>query len=149
MRHPRRCRERIHSSHAFYVSASGNFDRAMTLRPPSAYRPAPYQPRIVAVAGLVAAPILYACSMPLPWVGVVTGSGAYVIVDGFRQANWLLVLAVIVVGLVVRLYRAPPGGFIRFAFLLITFLVSRARASEYFDNAGGAESEPIKPYLGP
>ena len=121
----------------------------MTLSPPSAYRPAPYQPRMVALAGLVAAPILYAWSMPLQWVGVVTASGAYVIVDGLRQANWLLVIAAIVVGLAVRLYRAPPGGFIRFAFLLINLLVFLGLASEYFDNLGRAESEAIKPYLGP
>ncbi len=121
----------------------------MTLRPLSAYQPAPYQPRIVAVAGLVAAAVLCSCSMPLQWVGVVTATGAYMIVDGLRQANWLLIIAVIVIGLAVRLYRAPPGGFLRFAFLLINLLVLLGVCGEYFDNIGRAEGDAIKPYLGP
>lgn len=121
----------------------------MTLRPPSAYQPGPYQPRIVAVAGLVAAAVLYACSMPLQWVGVVTAHGAYVIVDGLRQANWLLLVAVAVIGLAVRLYRGPPGGFSRFAFLVINLLVLLGLCSEYFDNISRAEGNAVKPYLGP
>jgi hypothetical protein len=121
----------------------------MTLRALSAYQPAPYQPRIVAVAGLVVAAVLYACSMPLQWVGVVTVSGAYVIVDGLRQANWLLLIAVMVIGLAVCLYRVPPGGFSRFAFLVINLLVLLGLCSEYFDNISRAEGNAIKPYLGP
>ena len=48
------------------------------LRPLSAYQPPRYQPRIVAVAGFVSAAVLYACSMPLQWVGVRTASGRFV-----------------------------------------------------------------------
>jgi hypothetical protein len=121
----------------------------LTLRPLSAYQPPRYQPRIVAVTGFVAAAVFYACSMPLQWVGVVTATGAYVIVDGLRQANWLLLIAVIVIGLAVRLYRSPPGGVIRFVFLLVILLVLLGFCSEYFDNLGRAESNAIKPYLGP
>jgi hypothetical protein len=121
----------------------------LTLRPLSAYQPPRYQPRIVAVAGFVSAAVLYAFSMPLQWVGVVTATGAYVIVDGLRQANWLLLIALIVIGLAVRLYRAPPGGVIRFVFLLVILLVLLGFCSEYFDNLGRAESNAVKPYLGP
>ena len=119
------------------------------LRPLSAYQPPRYQPRIVAVAGFVSAAVLYACSMPLQWVGVITATGAYVIVDGLRQANWLLLIAVIVIGLAVRVYRAPPGGFIRFVFLLVILLVLLGFCSEYVDNLGRAESNAMQPYLGP
>ncbi len=121
----------------------------MALRPLSAYQTAAYRPRLLAVGGLVAVAILYASSMSLRWVGVVTPGGAYVIVDGLREANWLLAIAAIVLGLALRLYVAPPGGFIRFALLLVNFLVLLGLYIEYIDNLGRAESDTFTPYLGP
>jgi hypothetical protein len=121
----------------------------MALRPLSTYQAPPYRPRVAVIAALVAVAVLYAASMPLNWVGVVTSAGAYVIVTGFRQANWMLVVAAVVIAVAVRLSLAPPAGFLHFVFVALDFFVPLGLYIEYIDNLGRAEADTLKPYLGP
>src|SRR5579864_7463417 len=120
----------------------------MGLRPLTAYQTAPYRPRILAIAGFVIVAVMFACSMPLRWVGVITESGSYMIADGWSQASWLLVVGVLAIALAVRLYLAPPGGFIRFVLVLLNFLVVLGMYIEYINNLGRAESYTTDAYLG-
>ncbi|HVC41368.1 MAG TPA: hypothetical protein VND54_05265 [Candidatus Saccharimonadales bacterium] len=92
---------------------------------------------------------LYTVSMFLSWVGVFTQSGRYVIVDGLRQANWLLAVAAALVALAVRVSLAAPSGVVRFVFVVIDFVVLLGLYGEYIDNLGRAGSNSVKPYLGP
>jgi uncharacterized membrane protein len=121
----------------------------MALRPLTAYQPERYRPRIPVIAGLIVVAALYVGSMFLNWAGLVAVDGSYLIVTGFRQANWMLVVAVIVIVIAIRLSRTPPTGFLRFGFVALDFLVSVGLYIEYIDNLGRAEADTMKPYLGP
>jgi hypothetical protein len=121
----------------------------VTLKPLSAYQPGPYRPRRVAIAGLLAVAVLYTASMPLHWAGVVTATGGYQLVTGIEQANWMLVAAVVIAVAAVRLMREPPGGYLRFALLLLDFFVPLGMYIEYIDNVGRASADGFPPYLGP
>lgn len=121
----------------------------MPLKPVSTYEPPPYRPRVPVILGMVAVAALYAASMPLHWVGVVNTGGNYVIVTGIQQANWLVLVAAIMVGLAIRLSLAPPAGFVRFVFVALDFFIPLGLYIEYIDNLGRADSYTIKPYLGP
>jgi len=119
------------------------------LKPLSAYRSGPYRTRRVAITTLLIAALLYACSMPLQWVGVITATGSYVTVSGIDKASWMLGAAAIIVAVAVRLMVEPPGGYVRFALLLLDFFVSLGLYIAYIDNAGRAASDGFTPYLGP
>jgi hypothetical protein len=119
------------------------------LKPLSAYQSGPYRPRRVAITALLLVALLYTGSMPLHWVGVVTATGSYVIVSGIDKASWMLVAAAIAVAIAVRLMLAPPGGYIRFALLLLDFFVCLGLYIAYIDNQGRALSDIFTPYLGP
>jgi hypothetical protein len=121
----------------------------MPLTPLSEYQSLPYRPRIEVVVAFTVVVLLYTFSMFLNWAGVFTQSGSYVIVDGLRQANWLLIVAAILVALAVRISVAPPGGFVRSLFVALDFVVLLGLYGEYIDNLGRAESNNAKPYLGP
>ena len=121
----------------------------MPLKPIAAYQSERYVPKAPVIVAMAAVAILYAASMLLNWVGVVTPTGRYVIVNGLRQANWMLLVAAVVAAIAVRLSVAPPAGFIRFAFVALDFFVPLGLYIEYIDNLGRAESDTIKPYLGP
>lgn len=119
------------------------------LKPLSTYQSRPYRPRLVAILALLAVALLYACSMPLRWVGVVTATGSYAIVSGIDKASWMLVAAAVIVAVAARLTLAPPGGYLRFVLLLLDFLVSLGLYIAYIDNEGRAVSDSFTPYLGP
>ncbi|HEY8675480.1 MAG TPA: hypothetical protein VIO13_05880 [Candidatus Dormibacteraeota bacterium] len=119
------------------------------LKPLSTYQSRPYRPRRIAILELLAVSLLYACSMPLRWVGVVTATGSYVIVSGIDRASWMLVAAAVIVAIAVRLMLAPPGGYLRFVLLLLDFLVALGLYIAYVDNEGRAASDSFTPYLGP
>jgi hypothetical protein len=119
------------------------------LKPLSTYQSRPYRPRRLAILALLAVSLLYACSMPLRWVGVITATGTYVIVSGIDKASWMLVAAAVIVAIAVRLMLAPPGGYLRFALLLLDFLVALGLYIAYLDNEGRAASDSFTPYLGP
>lgn len=119
------------------------------LKPLSAYRSGPYRPRRVAITALMLVAVLYMGSMPLHWVGVVTATGSYVIVSGIDKASWVIVAAAIIVAIAVRLALAPPGGYLRFALLLLDFFVCLGLYIAYIDNQGRALSDTFTPYLGP
>jgi hypothetical protein len=119
------------------------------LKPLSTYQSRPYRPRRVAILALLAVALLYACSMPLRWVGVVTATGSYVIVPGIDKASWMLAAAAVIVAVATRLTLAPPGGYLRFVLLLLDFLVSLGLYIAYIDNEGRAVSDSFTPYLGP
>ena len=121
----------------------------MTLRPLSEYQPAPYRPNWLAIGGLLVAAASYIISMPLHWAGVVSPLGRYLMVTGIEQANWMIVAAVAVVAIAVRLMLQPPGGYIRFSFVFLDFLISFGLYAEYIDNDGRAETDGFTPYLGP
>jgi hypothetical protein len=124
-------------------------DSDLMLKPLSTYQPRPYRPRLVAIIALLAVALLYACAMPLHWVGVVTATGSYVIVSGIDKASWMLLAAAVIVAIAVRLMLAPPGGYVRFAMLLLDFFVSLGLYIAYIDNQGRAVSDSFTPYLGP
>jgi hypothetical protein len=124
-------------------------ESGVTLKPLSEYQLGPYRPRRVATGGLFAVAVLYAVSMPLHWVGVVTATGSYQIVSGIEQANWALVVAAIIVAIAVRLLRQPPGGYLRFLLLLLDFFVPLGMYIEYIDNDARASADGLPPYLGP
>lgn len=124
-------------------------DGSMSLQPLSSYQPTPYRPKWFAIGGLLVAALSYLVSMPLHWVGVLTPLGAYVIVSGIEQANWMIVAAVAIIAIVVRLIREPPGSYIRFFFVFLDFFISLGLYIEYIDNVGRAESDGFNPYLGP
>ena len=88
-------------------------------------------------------------SVLLNWVGVITPSGRYVIARGIQQANWMLLVAVVVAALAIRLALAPPRAFTRFVFVALDFFVPLGMYIEYIDNLGRAESFTVAPYLGP
>jgi hypothetical protein len=119
------------------------------LKPLSTYQSRPYRPRLVAILALLAVALLYACSMPLRWVGVVTATGSYVIVSGIDKASWMLVAAAVIVAVAARLTFAAPGGYLRFVLLLLDFLVALGLYIAYIDNEGRAVSDSFTPYLGP
>jgi hypothetical protein len=119
------------------------------LKPLSVYQSGRYRPPRVAITALVLTALLYMGSMPLHWVGVVTTTGSYVIVSGIDKASWMLVAAAITVGIAVRLVLAPPGGYLRFALLLLDFCVCLGLYIAYIDNQGRAASDTFMPYLGP
>jgi hypothetical protein len=119
------------------------------LKPIAEYQPERYLPKTLVIVAMVAVAILYAASMLLNWVGVVTPTGGYVIVNGLHQANWMLLVAAVVAAIAARLSVAPPAGFIRFVFVALDFFVPLGLYIEYIDNLGRAESDTIKPYLGP
>jgi hypothetical protein len=121
----------------------------MSLKPLSSFQAQPYRPRTTVVAGLAVVAALYTGSMFLNWVGVITAGGSYVIVKGIQQANWILVVAAILVGLTVRVSRVPPDGIMRFLFVALDFFVPLGLYIEYIDNLGRAESYTTTPYLGP
>jgi hypothetical protein len=121
----------------------------LMLQPLSTYQSGPYRPRLITILALLTVPLLYICSMPLRWVGVVTDTGSYVIVSGIDKASWLLVAAAAIVAVAVRLMLAPPGGYLRFALLLLDFLVALGLYIAYIDNQGRAASDSFNPYLGP
>jgi hypothetical protein len=119
------------------------------LKPLSAYQSRPYRPPLLVILALLTVSLLYACSMPLRWVGVVTATGSYVIVSGIDKASWLLVAAAAIVAVALRLILAPPGGYLRFVLLLLDFLVALGLYIAYIDNEGRAASDSFSPYLGP
>jgi hypothetical protein len=119
------------------------------LKPLSAYQAGPYRPRRLAIVALLLVAFLYVGSMPLHWVGVVTAYGSYVIVSGIDKASWMVIAAAIIVAIAVRLMLAPPGGYLRFALLLLDFFVCLGLYIAYIDNEGRALSDTFKPYLGP
>jgi fatty acid desaturase len=119
------------------------------LKPLAAYQSGPYRPRRVAITALLLVAVLYLGSMPLHWVGVVTATGSYVIVSGIDKASWVVVAAAIVVAIAVRIMLAPPGGYMRFALLLLNFWVCLGLYIAYIDNQGRALSDTFTPYLGP
>jgi hypothetical protein len=119
------------------------------LKPLSAYQSGPYRPRRAAITALLLVALLYVGSMPLHWVGVVTATGTYVIVSGIDRASWILVAAAIIVAIAVRLMLAPPGGYLRFALLLLDFFICLGLHIAYIDNQGRAASDIRTPYLGP
>jgi hypothetical protein len=121
----------------------------VTLQPLSAYEGPPYRPKRMAIGALFGVAVAFAGAMFLPWVGVVSVTGAYEKADGIERANWLLLIAVIIVLVAVRLVREPPGGFIRFVLVAIDFFVTLGMYIEYIDNLGRAESLTVPPYLGP
>jgi hypothetical protein len=61
----------------------------------------------------------------------------------------MLLVAAVVAAIAARLSVAPPAGFIRFVFVALDFFVPLGLYIEYIDNLGRAESDTIKPYLGP
>jgi hypothetical protein len=124
-------------------------EACLVLKPLSAYRSGPYRPPLAAIASLLLAAVLYTGSMPLHWVGVVSATGSYVIVSGIDKASWVVAAASIIVALAVRLILAPPGGYIRFALLLLNFWVCLGLYIAYIDNQGRALSDTFTPYLGP
>ena len=121
----------------------------MPLTPLSEYQSLPYRPRIAVVVAFAGVAVLYTVSMFLNWAGVFTQGGTYLIVDGLRQANWLMVVAAVVVALAVRVSLAPPAGFVRFVFVALDFFVPLGLYGEYIDNLGRADSNNVRPYLGP
>ncbi len=121
----------------------------MALRPLSAYKVAPYRPRVLAITGLVAVAVLYVVSMPMQWVGVVDETGHYLHVTGLAMANWVIVAAVIVAAIAIRLVFAPPGGFLKFLLVFLDFYICIGLYIEYIDNVGRAEADQFTPYIGP
>jgi hypothetical protein len=121
----------------------------VTLRPLSEYQPGRYRPHWIAVAGLLGVAVLYAISMPLHWVGVVTATGGYQVVSGLEKANWMILVAVVIGAVAVRLLLRPPGGYLRFLLLLLDFFVPLGMYIEYIDNDARASADGIPPYLGP
>ena len=121
----------------------------MGLRPLSAYKVAPYRPRVLAILALGVVAVLYVASMPLLWVGVVDETGHYLHVTGIEKANWVLVAAAIVVAIAVRLIVAPPGGVLKFLLVFMDFYICVGLYIEYIDNVGRAEADQFTPYVGP
>lgn len=121
----------------------------MPLTPLSAYQPPPYRPKLPVVIALVLVAVVYAASMLLDWVGVITAAGSYVIVTGLHQANWMLLVAAILLAVALRLSVSPPSGYTRFLFVVLDFYVPLGLYIEYIDNLGRAESYTTTPYLGP
>jgi hypothetical protein len=115
----------------------------------SAYGYSPYRPRWLGIVALLATAAGYVCSMPLEWAGVITPSGAYAIVDGFRIANWVLGIAVVVLVVAVRLIFVPPGSYVRALTVALDVLTVFGVIIEYFDNLGRAESLTVAAYFGP
>src|SRR5579859_1181467 len=121
----------------------------MPLSPLSRFQPPPYRPKGLVIAGMLTVALLDTASMPLNWVGVITDGGSYVIANGFEQASWVLVVAVVVIALAVRLILGPPTGFIRCVFVGLDFLVPLGLYIEYVNNLARAESYTTAAYLGP
>jgi len=121
----------------------------MSLSPLSRYQPRPYRPKVPVIVALLTVALLDVASMFLNWVGVITDAGSYVIANGFEQASWVLVVAVVVIALGVRVIVGPPTGFVRCAFVGLDFLVPLGLYIEYVNNLGRAESYTTTPYLGP
>jgi hypothetical protein len=121
----------------------------MPLTPLSRYQPPPYRPKVLVVVALLTVALLYTASMFLNWVGVITDAGSYVIANGFEQASWVLVAAVVVIALAVRLIVGPPTAFVHCVFVGLDFLVGLGLYIEYVNNLGRAESFTTTPYLGP
>jgi hypothetical protein len=121
----------------------------MPLTPLSEYKAPPYQPKILVLGAFTLVALADGASVLLNWVGVITPSGRYVIARGIQQANWMLLVAVVVAALAIRLALAPPRAFTRFVFVALDFFVPLGMYIEYIDNLGRAESFTVAPYLGP
>jgi hypothetical protein len=119
------------------------------LTPLSAYEHPSYRPRWLGIAALLVTAVAYVCSMPLEWAGVITPSGAYSIVNGFRIANWVLGIAAVVLVVAVRLIFVPPGSYVRALTVALDVLAVFGVIIEYFDNLGRAESLTVAAYFGP
>lgn len=98
---------------------------------------------------LLAVSVLYVCSLPFGWVGVLVPGAGYEIVGGLRQASWLLVPAGLVAAIAVRLAAGPPGSFTRFLLGAVGFLATLGIFIEYVDNQARAAEAAETPYLGP
>ena len=151
----------------------------MPLTPLSAYQPPPYRPKLPVVIALVLVAVVYAASMLLDWVGRTKseprataaaraieravdatiaardaltpdlGGAATTIVNGLHQANWMLLVAAILLAVALRLSVSPPSGYTRFLFVVLDFYVPLGLYIEYIDNLGRAESYATTAYLGP
>ena len=121
----------------------------MPLRSLAEYQLERYRPKRLAIVMLTAAAVLYATSTLFNWVGVVTPTGRYVIVNGLEQASWMLFVALVLIAVAARLTVAPPAGFMRFLFVGLDFAVPLGLYIEYIDNLGRAESDGFNAYLGP
>ena len=120
----------------------------MSLSPLSRYQPPRYRPKVPVIVALLTVALLDVASIFLNWVGVITDAGSYVVANGFEQASWVLVVAVVVIALAVRLIVGPPTAFVRCVFVGLDFLVSLGLYIEYVNNLGRAESYTTPPYLG-
>lgn len=94
-------------------------DAAQRLRELFATWPSPpYRPPVVLVTALLAVVVLMAASMPLQWFHRYIPAHEFHIVHGYNGANWLLVVALLVLAAAVRVALRPPSGYVVFFFMM-------------------------------
>lgn len=109
---------------------------------------------VTLVVSLGLAALLFAGAMPLPWHHRLLESGGYTVVHGIEGDNWLIAAALVAVVLLVRVWREPPGFYIKWLTSIVAALAVLGIFIDYIDwNARTAQANQLgvqgTTYFGP
>ena len=111
---------------------------------PRVYR----RPRAL-LALLVLVPVLFAVAQPLPWHHDIVPGDGYHVVYGYARSYWVLIIAVIVLGLCVRIAARPVTVPVVVGLIAIAGLTMIGVYADWANSYSQARALNLDPYNGP